>query len=633
MYFTYPNGNTTDTMKKEQLLKSLEVFKTVHWRFVIKAAALLSALVVLSISLLYFYSGIDENSKSINQSRVVLRTSLHSLASLASDYDNDRILEPPAPTDLNGNSTGAVGFFVPPALGIPAVNKNGKPFVYCAWDYGKITDAKRFYLYKNNQGESEILLNPAPTTIFMALVDPGPDGKYENRCDSVGRNAPTVGDDIIETLHISDAEQFSAKKVAVRKKNNRNCAFGEVYVWNDAKQMWECALPAAEDAQAMPAGCPTGKALVQRNKKIKCEDIAPIIGEEEEDTLDLPAASQNAEVTDNNTKVVETKASEQLAPPVASNDVVLPSAAGGNTRNNSLSEQLGSNGPVAAGGGATANKDASIAAQPAASIDQEINSATAQKTAGSANKRNTRKIIQRTPAPGENISAAIEDEYFDEDEDLARHTGSAQRQIGGNLMKSSSGGNYAEEESSLEMEIKKRKRNYKLKSCNPWMYLPRSVGVVNQCVKINSFGDFFGTTSQMTSWPAAKSFLQGAFMFCPTDGQGNRIPCRAISFDKDFPVLNSPNHGSNQDGFICARMFNPLPPPWPQFESFIYSEQLVNGAKCRIDQMPFFDQTQNPAAVMCMGLADVISGYRHNGYCGCGWQLIWNPTYARFVCS
>ncbi len=617
-------------MNQQNLQKFRDSLKAVHWGFVLKTAGALSALAIFLISLLYFL-GDGQSTKTNSEARLALRTSLNGLATFASDYDNDKVLEPPFASDLDGKVTDNVGFFIPPSINVQRTNAQNKPYVYCAWDLGHTVNNQRYYVYKNNKSVPEILANPAPTAILLALVDPGPNGKYETRCDAILTPQFSIGDDIVETLNKTDTEQLATQKVAAPRKNNRNCAFGQIYIWNEVKQQWECKTPAPEQTGSIPAGCPTGQVLVERNKKIRCETVDkvnPEVGEE------IPTVNTGITVTDNasNLNQASNGGKNEARKKNPEDSVILPAAAGSQPQNQVAGA---ANGAPAATTNVTDStfvdqQSSQILTGPVSNnsnIAQDPNTAIQQKILLGTQKGKARSI--RTPSPGESINAAFEEDVMEDSETPAI----ASKIHGKNLIAGSPESNPQSEEASLEMEIRKRKQKYKLKSCNPWLYLPRSTGVMNQCIRTNAFGDFFGAVARTTSWPAARSFLQGAFLFCPVGNYGEKQPCKPMTFDKNLFVTRTPPSVFNKDGFICARMFNPLPAPWPQFESFIYSEAIPDGARCKYDQVPFIDSSVRPASVMCMNLQEVIDAYTNNGYCGCGWSLIWNAQVARFQCS
>ncbi|TAH36517.1 MAG: hypothetical protein EYC62_02415 [Alphaproteobacteria bacterium] len=612
-------------MNQQNLQKFQQILKTVNWRFVLKMTVVLATLIIFLVSLLFFLND-DTSQKDITEARLALRTSLSGLATFASDYDGDKVLEPPFASDLDGKVTDTIGYFIPPSINVKRHNAQKKPYVYCAWDYGAKTNPARYYMYKNEHGAAEILANPAPTAILMALVDPGPNGKYETRCENILTPKSSIGDDIVETFNRTETERLATQKTATPRKSNRNCAFGQIYIWNEVKQQWECKTPAAEQTASIPAGCPTGQVLVERSKKVRCEAIDKV---DPEIAAEMSSAGSDSSISNSNVSstVTDNTSKDKTKNQNLADNVVLPSAAGNNTDTGDT--KTTNNEP-------NNTETTFVDQQPSRILTGQHNSSSGIQDPNTAvqqkiqNARNRKNLIVRTPSPGESINAAFEEDFND---DQDKGTISASGQKGSNLIAGQANQDGQTEESSVEMEIKKRKRNFKLKSCNPWLYLPRSTGVVNQCIRSNAFGDFFGNVARTTSWPAARTFLQGAFLFCPVGNYGEKRPCQLMAFDKNLFVTRTPPSVFNQDGYICARMFNPLPAPWPQFESFIYSESIPNGPRCRYDQVPFMDHSTNPPSIMCMNLPELIDAYNHNGYCGCGWSLIWNPSTSKLECS
>jgi hypothetical protein len=182
----------------------------------------------------------------------------------------------------------------------------------------------------------------------------------------------------------------------------------------------------------------------------------------------------------------------------------------------------------------------------------------------------------------------------------------------------------------LEMVVHQQKKKVR-RVCQPNVYLPRNFGVMNQCIRINDFGQFFGDSAKQSVWPSSLSFLQGAFLYCP--GLGTQTSCRAMAFDKLRDLTSGKNGAAPEGGYVCARMMSPVPPPWPQFDGFIYNETVQSFGSCRIDQLPMLRDSGGKLLLYCLNLADVLSTYTNNGHCGCGWSLMWSPFDAKFICG
>ena len=610
-------------MTNTSLKDRFKPLQNLNWGFVLKTSGLLSAVVILIIGFGYFASDRAARLSGISENIILLRSTLSQLASYASDIDKDNVLEPPAATDIEGHFGPKPGYFVPLSLNIKRENIDGKPLLYCAFDYGTVTNPLRYQLYRNANGEVESIQAPSPTTIAMAIIDPGINGKYETGCDNIFGAKRSNGDDILEFMTYADMEKTGAKNVATNRKAIVTCAFGQIYTWDEAKQDWACKMPDGEQTASMPTGCPNGQILVERNKKVHCENIEVVAGKTED--VKMPAADTSS--TRPNTAQPSNNATP--LPPAAPNnanspDVNLPQPASSNSTNVNVANNI-TNPSVNTPNVTANNSNTRAQSQNNNSIASsttdlnEINAAVSKAKSKNLLTEQPHKIAARNQTnlePGQSI--------YQTDFDGTEITEDAQR-LGTN---NSNGDN-----SSIEMTIKRKKQTYKLKSCTPWTYLPRSLGVVNQCIHANDFGDAFGNSAKTTSWPAAKVFLQSAFIICPIGQYGEKPNCHAINFDRNLFATNTPPHIFSQNAFICARMNGPLPPPWPQFESFVYSESIANKATCRIDQAPIIDKNSANGQVLCLTLPDIIDAYRNNGYCGCGWSLIWDPTQAKFICT
>lgn len=615
---------------KERIQQFKEQLQNMNWTWVIYGSGLFAAIGILIAGLSYFAADRAAQLRGIEETRSIMRSTLHALATYATDYDRDDVLEPVAGTDLQGNNLETVGYFIPPSINVVRQNPKGQPFLYCAWDYGKIVDVKRYYIFRNSSGQAEIISSPPPTAIMMALIDPGLNLKYETRCANITTPSGSVGDDIVETLNITDLRQLGIQKVGSKRKNILTCAFGQIYVWNEVKQDWDCQTPSSAQAINIPAGCPTGQVLVERNKRIRCEDKKAIVGEELTPSGGAMPAGDATKSNLNNVAPL-TQTDSPTPQKLASDPANLPKPADAEFIDRNNSTVLNTQGTPAP---AATNEQAALAyEQDLESINNTAQAyAAVQKKNASINQVQAagRKII-RTPGPGEMVGGALEEEF--EDTDPSTRPMPKGRNLIGSEQQITETADAIDP--SLEREIKKdrKPKQYKLKSCAPWLYLPRSVGVTTQCVRVNNFGDMMGNSAYMTSWPSAKTFLSAAFMFCPVAEFGIRPPCRPIQADRNLFMTNTkPSIFDGQDGFLCARLYNPLPPPWPQFESFMYSESTRQG-RCRMDQMPYYENTGNGRRLLCMPVAEVINNYQHNGYCGCGWSLIWNPEAGRLICS
>jgi hypothetical protein len=465
----------------------------------------------------------------------------------------------------------------------------------------------RYQLYRNANGEVETIQAPSPTTIAMALIDPGINNKYETGCDNIFAARRSNGDDVLEFMTYADMEKAGTKNVAANRKTLLTCAFGQIYTWDEAKQDWACKMPGSDQAANMPTGCPNGQILVERSKKVNCENIQVVAGKTEDVQMpaaDSPSARPNTAQTSNNAPPLPPAAANNANSP----DVNLPQPAGNSSNTSTANSSPNSNAQIQPNSITSATTNLNEINETVGKVHSK-NLLTAQSNKLAAPRRTNLE-------PGQNINQAYseEAEITEEASNLAANNQNA-------------------DNSSIEMVIKKKRQNYKLKSCTPWTYLPRTLGVVNQCIHVNDFGDAFGNSAKTTSWPAAKIFLQSAFIICPIGQYGEKPNCHAINFDRNLFTTNTPPNIFSQNAFICARMNGPLPPPWPQFESFVYSESIANKATCRIDQAPIIDKRSANGQVLCLTLPDIIDAYRNNGYCGCGWSLIWDPTQARFICT
>ena len=548
-------------MKKEKLTRLLKRLDATHWTMTSKIVSCIIMIVVL-IGSITFFAKDNQNNDFLSESRTRLRSALYGLATYASDYDKDGIIEPPAATDMDGRQFDTPAYFIPPSFNVNRFNINRIPYLYCAWDYGSATNAKLYYLYKGSDGQTETIDNPAPTVITMALVDAGKNRRFETTCYSLASGRPRKSDDIVEILNLIDVKQLALEKNYSRTKLTNTCPFGQVYLWNEPKKIWECQIPSAEQTAQMPAGCPAGQVLIERNKKIRCEGNQHL-----EDNVGVkPSTTEQVRVVSDNKP------------------------------NTSDSQQV-----------VSANQDSLGQSNVAASHSIDLESKNLDMINDSARVESQKAIVQSRNGSSDHASA-----------DLTP---------GADFIMQSQGN---KDDSKIEIEVKRTLRTYKMASCHPWRYLPRSIGTVNQCIRINAFGDLFGSGANMTSWPAAQSFLQTAFMFCPIGEYGEKPPCRYLHYSK----TNFTNRQRlEQDGFICSRVINPLPPPWPQFESFVYSENFIGGGACPIDRLPSSITMAGDSKVLCAGLADIIDNYRNNGFCGCGWSLIWNATASKFQCS
>jgi hypothetical protein len=608
----------------------------IHWRFVFKASAIGIALVVLVYSILYLIAD-RENHGMQAERQGQLKQIADALASLASDADQDGILEPPSPTDSQGNYGAQPQEIIPPSLGISQKNAGGRFYRYCAWDYGSKVNMSRYWTALDSSRRPVALEYPAPSKIALAVIDAGRNQQFDTPCLAVTTPNQSFGDDLTVTLDVHSLSEFSQKTKQVARQNLVTCAFGEIYTWDNNRQNWLCAKPKPELATTMPAGCPKGQVLVERSTKIKCENLESVVGKSEEDGK----VSNAAIAVDTNTTtplgVVDARPLPSASEPTPGN-VALPQPAQAEPAGRVTT--LGPTGNTQIDVNSS-NPNNAIAANPgttATPVGQNLLNESNSKATSSPNGASVRggnllgeDTYNSAPRginllPGENMQA-----------DFNQTTVSSSIPRGDNLLRAAdSQDSNNRPETGIEREIKKSNRPAKFRSCNPWLYLKRSVGEVTQCVRPISYGNSFGVTAGMTSWPGAFGFLRSAFMFCPTLPNGATGICLAMRFAMDSTAADVAQIWKT-GGYICARVVNPLPPPWPQFESVLVRERIdpLRLGACRVDQLPVLEKIGNGAQrqLLCFNLNDKLSQLDNDGYCGCGWSLIWNASSGRFECS
>jgi hypothetical protein len=115
----------------------------------------------------------------------------------------------------------------------------------------------------------------------------------ETSCEYIEKSRRSYGDDIMEIVTLESLQRDLKQKPTVLntapKKRVPTCAFGQMYQWNQAVQNWECQTIPPEQAESLPAGCPTGQVLVRVNQRILCTDYRKISGE----NADAQAPMQN----------------------------------------------------------------------------------------------------------------------------------------------------------------------------------------------------------------------------------------------------------------------------------------------------------------------------------------------------
>lgn len=591
----------------------------IAWRYVAKMGGAGIAVVIMVYAILYLVA--DQKLDSVDaERRANVKVTVDALASLASDYDNDGTLEPPVPTNANGEFAATAQDVIAPSLNIPNKNSTDRLYRYCAWDFGTIINPARYQTALSTTQQPIPLAYPAPSKIVLAVVDAGRNNQFETACQKIVVPDQAFGDDISVTMDIGAMTAAHDKPKTVKQQAVVTCAFGEIYTWDEARQNWFCAKPAAELLQTMPAGCPSGQVLVERNKKIKCENSENIFGK----TADEGKFARGAQADPASSQPTTNTATDNPLPnsgaPGADPDTTaLPPPAPRATPNATLPPPGGSTNPAVPD---AATPTATPVNNPASNAPAQNNAVTVLPPLRSADT--PPPLTGVNLLPGENIAAETP-------------PASVPNYIGTNLL----GGDTAENSTSpsptatdpgISRSVKKFTRSAKFHECSPWLYLRRTTGVVTQCVRRLPMADRFGDTAGMTSWPTAQNFLASAFLFCPVLRDGQIGNCVAQRFT---PSLSAADPAAlwRQDGYMCARTANPLPPPWPQFDSVIFQENagIPGTGSCRADFVPTVDATSGQ--VLCYPLNGQLQKLRTAGACGCGWTQIWNPVSGTFQCS
>jgi hypothetical protein len=565
-------------------------------RLIGKILGLGLSILVLIFSAVYFSSAPGVSPQAQDTRQQLARQTALALASLASDYDTDGTIEPIAATSDTGAYADDPQDKIPPLTGIAPHNADGAAYRYCAYDYGTIVNPSRYFTAMDANGRPATMANPAPSLGALAIIDAGLNRKFEQDCRSITLPHPNPGDDIVIRISLLELQKAASQgKASGKNKALLTCAFGQVYSWNNTRQDWICITPDAEMAQKMPAGCPKGQVLVERGKKIQCEKEEIITGNQQAD-LGQP------EITANPNPVNAANPQPNLVSTTSATPVTLPkprsaeTAAGvveSNTQppvDGTQNAQAGAATTIPAQTGGLAKTDAAITAM-------DIGDGTAN-------------------APGA------------QNQDVR----------GGNLLtngNTDAAATDAVDTSEMAVVMRSYNRKVKFKSCNPWLYLPRSVGEVTQCIQ--SLPIAAGQISgRMTSWPMAVSFWRSAFMVCPNIATTIRIGCLGYSFDPKW-LPQVPRQDITATSYVCARTQNPLPPPPNEYHARVGVEIIrpIAQSRCGYAQLPTIERqkTTGQNQLLCFNLNDKLQAATPDGSCDCGWSWIWNPARNRFDCS
>lgn len=640
----------------------------INWFFVLGIAGTISAIIILIAGFIIFNTERKERLTGGDEARAALKISADSLLALSFDSDGDGVFEPPAP--FWQGKPGEAFSFIPNNTGVSLQNKNNVPYLYCAWDLGAKTDPLRYLVLKPNAAAVADAATPGPENIVLALVDAGRNKKFESSCGHILQKRQGYGDDV--AIVYTFAQLQSQMREPRKTRTRPTCAFGQVYEWNAEKRSWECQIVPPEESTSMPAGCPEGQVLVRYSGRIYCENSVKITGVQEQaaSTPRLAQPSQQAAATPGQTAAsAETTQQQQAAtalPPPGTTTLApaAPQQTGQNAQTAAQSAQTEQNVqafqqaykapsqnnsayyPAQTGG---ANNTPQNAQQYAAGqqvpqaapvyrqmnnypLSQPANPSGAASPSYGANTASQQPQAQATQAAPQSYRAPLpgaaptvaDNNYAGLYADAAANAGTA----------TAASAHAPADDSKIEITVQRRVNPRAMQRiCKPNIYLPRTAGVFTQCVSVKSYGEFFGPAAKQSVWPSLKQFLYGAFIYCPAPVQDRRIACRGLNFNRDLDLLAKTLSPFPQGGYICARMNNPLPPPWPQFDSFVYSETVPGYGACRYDQLPMLKGAGAQTRLYCADLAEVTFNFRNNGYCGCGWNLWWNAFDSKFNCG
>lgn len=547
----------------------------------------------------------EGRQKYIEGARASLKAAIRRTAELSTLSGPERFPLPPPPKYLATNYPPEQ---LPDAVGENRLNAAGIPYLYCAFDLRKT--------------------NATPDAVALAVIDPGPDGKYNSFCTETASRY-FRGDDLGEVMSLADLRIIIYRPPSNRKLGVSNCAFGQIYIINTDKNIWECIDPAAWQQKnvatgSIPAGCPPGQALVAWNNQVACRDMALITGQSAATPSSpgpetLPPAMQappagtaasSLSTSSSTAPALYIDRSNTIRSPAIDPAAPLPRNSGTDSQ---AITQLAPPPSKAAQPNSPAimNADNSVAGASRAAGGKIPSPAAVQTGVLVDSERQAAAEKSKTITAAGAASPATENKTR-----MAQNSQNIAATAASTANPSSVSSNYtASGEAQSPAAAQSRVRQPFILDCKAGQNYRRCLGVQTQCIRANPFAPALERKAWWEMYGAA--FAQGNFFICDGKSQSCRFIC--LRWDADL--------SQNYQGYYCAYLLNPMPTAWPAFDGFTFRDFIDGKSRCSPYQVPVAGKQRG-----CLNVSLLAAYPTNGGACSCGQNLQWNPGQERSRC-